>query len=131
MCKIKRLTYEESRAKYFTKLIEAHKKALEMVEKFCPDEKVKQKRCSEQSEIIQYINDSQQALKKNEELKRLLKLAIEDFDTLYDYELVKCSSDFECKYCPFCTRDINSGLYCCNEWRYKEEAEKLLEGDNK
>ena len=127
----KRLTYEESRAEYFTKLIEAHKKALEMVEKFCPDEKVKQERYSEQSEIIQYINDSQQALKKNEELKRLLKLAIEDFDTLYDYELVKCSSDFECKYCPFCTRDINSGLYCCNEWRYKEEAEKLLEGDNK
>lgn len=77
----KRLTYEESRAEYFTKLIEAHKKALEMVEKFCPDEKVNQERYSEQSEIIQYITDAQQALKKNEELKRLLKLAIEDFDT--------------------------------------------------
>ena len=77
------------------------------------------------------VSEYQELAGENRELKRLLKLAIEDFDTLYDYELVKCSSDFECKYCPFCTRDINSGLYCCNEWRYKEEAEKLLEGDNK
>ena len=81
---------------------------------------------------LEKLNEIKKGLQKeNRELKRLLKLAIEDFDTLYDYELVKCSSDFECKYCPFCTRDINSGLYCCNEWRYKEEAEKLLEGDNK
>lgn len=81
---------------------------------------------------LEKLNEIKKGLRKeNRELKRLLKLAIEDFDTLYDYELVKCSSDFECKYCPFCTRDINSGLYCCNEWRYKEEAEKLLEGDNK
>lgn len=77
------------------------------------------------------VREYQELAGENRELKKLLKLAIEDFDTLYDYELVKCSSDFECKYCPFCTRDINSGLYCCNEWRYKEEAEKLLEGDNK
>ena len=77
------------------------------------------------------VREYQELASENRELKKLLKLAIEDFDTLYDYELVKCSSDFECKYCPFCTRDINSGLYCCNEWRYKEEAEKLLEGDNK
>lgn len=81
---------------------------------------------------LEKLNEIKKGLQKeNRELKRLLKLAIEDFDALYDYELVKCSSDFECKYCPFCTRDINSGLYCCNEWRYKEEAEKLLEGDNK
>lgn len=39
---------------------------------------------------------------ENRELKKILKLAIEDFDTLYNYELVKCSSDFECKYCPHC-----------------------------
>ena len=129
MCKIKRLKYAESRAEYFTKLIEAHKKALEMVEKFCPDEKIKQKRCSEQSEIIQYINDSQQALKKNEELKRLLKLAIEDFDTLFE-ETPECSFNFDCKYCPFGEIDTD-GIPNCNEWRYKEEAEKLLEGDNK
>lgn len=77
------------------------------------------------------VGDYQGLADENRELKRLLKLAIEDFDTLYDYELVKCSSDFECKYCPFCTRAINDGLYYCNEWRYKEEAEKLLEGDNK
>ena len=83
-------------------------------------------------ESVQVVREYVKCLEnKNREFKRLLKLAIEDFDTLYDYELVKCSSDFECKYCPFCTRDINSGLYCCNEWRYKEEAEKLLEGDNK
>ena len=77
--------------------------------------------------VIEY----QKLASENRELKKLLKLAIEDFDTLYYYELIKCSSDFECKYCPFCTRNINDGLYYCTEWRYKEEAEKLLKGDNK
>lgn len=75
------------------------------------------------------VREYQELASENRELKRLLKLAIEDFDTLYNYELVKCSSDFECKYCPFCTRDINSGLYCCNGWRYKEEAENLLKSE--
>lgn len=91
------------------------------------------KKCNEylESGVDLYKHKVRILRDENRELKKLLKLAIEDFDTLYDYELVKCSSDFECKYCPFCTRDINSGLYCCNEWKYKEEAEKLLEGDNK
>ena len=73
-----------------------------------------------------YIEDLQG---ENRELKRVLKLAIDDFDTLYDYGLIKCSPDFECKYCPFCTRDINDGLYYCTKWRYKEEAKKLLKGE--
>lgn len=122
MCKIKRLTYEESRAKYFTKLIEAHKKALEMVEKFCPDEKIKQKRCSEQSEIIQYINDSQQALKKNEELKRLLKLAIADFEFV-----TKMCDETQCENCPH-NYMRNYPCDCC-EWQYKDEAENLLKSE--
>lgn len=122
MCKIKRLTYEESRAEYFTKLIEAHKKALEMVEKFCPDEKVKQERCSEQSEIIQYITDAQQALKKNEELKKLLKRAIEDFENV-----TKTCDETQCENCPH--NYLHSYPCGCCEWQYKGEAEKLLKMD--
>lgn len=123
MCKIKRLTYEESRAEYFTKLIEAHKKALEMVEKFCPDEKIKQKRCSEQSEIIQYINDSQQALKKNEELKRLLKLAIEDIDNCSFCSMCANHNDeSKCRKCKAITLDMF-------KWKHGDEAEKLLKSE--
>lgn len=123
MCKIKRLTYEESRAEYFTKLIEAHKKALEMVEKFCPDEKIKQKRCSEQNEIIQYINDAQQALKKNEELKRLLKLAIEDIDNCSFCSMCANHNDEnKCRKCKAITLDMF-------KWKHGDEAEKLLKSE--
>lgn len=122
MFKIKRLIYEENRAKYFTNLIETHKKALEMVEKFCPDEKIKQERRSEQSEIIQYITDAQQALKQNEELKRLLKLAIADFE-----RVTRMCEGVQCDSCPH-NYLRNYSCDCC-EWQYKDDAEKLLKMD--
>lgn len=64
---------------------------------------------------------------ENRELKRLLKLAIEGFDALYETD--ECSLGIDCKYCPFCTRDINDGLCSCNGWKYKKQAEKLLKGE--
>lgn len=78
---------------------------------------------------IKNLRDDLNMLRKeNRELKRLLKLAIEDFDTLFE-ETPECSFNLDCKYCPFGEIDTD-GIPNCNEWRYKEEAEKLLEGDN-
>ena len=81
-------------------------------------------------ESVQVVREYVKCLEnKNRELKRLLKLAIEDFDTLFE-ETPECSFNLDCKYCPFGEIDTD-GIPNCNEWRYKEEAEKLLEGDNK
>ena len=75
------------------------------------------------------VREYQELAGENRELKKLLKLAIEDFDTLFE-ETPECSFNLDCKYCPFGEIDTD-GIPNCNEWRYKEEAEKLLEGDNK
>lgn len=75
------------------------------------------------------VREYQELAGENRELKKLLKLAIEDFDTLFE-ETSECSFNLGCKYCPFGEIDTD-GIPNCNEWRYKEEAEKLLEGDNK
>ena len=81
-------------------------------------------------ESVQVVREYVKCLEnKNREFKRLLKLAIEDFDTLFE-ETPECSFNLDCKYCPFGEIDTD-GIPNCNEWRYKEEAEKLLEGDNK
>ena len=81
-------------------------------------------------ESVQVVREYVKCLEnKNREFKRLLKLAIEDFDTLFE-ETNECSFNLGCKYCPFGEIDTD-GMPNCNEWRYKEEAEKLLEGDNK
>lgn len=53
----------------------------------------------------------------NRELKRLLKLAIEDFD--YSMNIGKCN---------ICGNSCCEATTIC-KWRYKDEAEKLLKGD--
>lgn len=62
--------------------------------------------------------------KENKELKRLLKLAVEDFETIVHMDFECNLFRFECGDCPF----RNDKTKTCNgEWIHLAEAEKLLE----
>ncbi len=58
------------------------------------------------------------------EYKRLLKAAVEDFDTMHNH-IWDCT---DCKSCPLNRGELG---ICGQMWRYADEAEKLLkEGEN-
>lgn len=61
---------------------------------------------------------------ENKELKRLLKLAVDDFDFIYlehSCAYMKCSTD-----CPYNGSEAN----CCKgEWKHADEAMKLIGDD--
>ena len=58
------------------------------------------------------------------EYKRLLKAAVEDFDTMHNH-IWDCT---DCKSCPLNRGELG---ICGQMWRYADEAEKLLkEADN-
>ena len=63
--------------------------------------------------------DYQELASENRELKRLLKLAIDDLD--YAMNVGKCA---------ICSKSCCEATSIC-KWRYKEEVEKLLEGDDR
>ena len=67
-------------------------------------------------------NDLNMLRKENRELKRLLKLAIADFECV-----TKMCDETQCENCPH-NYLRNYPCDCC-EWQYKDEAEKLLKGE--
>ncbi len=66
--------------------------------------------------------DYQELAGENRELKRLLKLAIEDFENV-----TKTCDETQCENCPH-NYLHNYPCGCC-EWQYKVEAEKLLKSE--
>ena len=62
-------------------------------------------------------------LQENEQLKALLKLAVEDIYEICD---VPCQN-FEC--CDYCTRDGDNDCYHCFNWKHANEAMKLIGGN--
>lgn len=68
------------------------------------------------------VREYQKLAGENRELKRLLKLAIADFEFV-----TKMCDETQCENCPH-NYMRNYPCDCC-EWQYKDEAEKLLKGD--
>ena len=69
---------------------------------------------------LEKLNEIKKGLQKeNRELKRLLKLAIADFECV-----TKMCDETQCENCPH-NYMRNYPCDCC-EWQYKDEAEKLL-----
>lgn len=71
--------------------------------------------CSEQILKIVRLED------ENAELKRLLRLALNDFEFIYDEH--SCTGECECDtFCPY-----NMEKYrCLGKWKHAEEALKLI-----
>lgn len=71
------------------------------------------------------MNAHRKLMKENADLKRLLRLALNDFEFIYDEH--SCAGECECDtFCPY-----NGGKeYCCKgKWKHAEEAMKLLGDD--
>ena len=74
--------------------------------------------CSERIQKIVRLEE------ENKELKRLLRLVVEDFDFIYREHscvAIGCSTD-----CPYSDDET---YYCKGEWQHAEEAMKLLGDD--
>ena len=81
----------------------------------------------EKQKLINYelVDENQEFVNENKELKRLLRLAVEDFDFIYREHscvAIECSTD-----CPYSDDET---YYCKGEWKHAEEASELL-GDDK
>lgn len=75
---------------------------------------------------IKAIDIAVKALQENKELKRLLKLAVDDFDYIdKNFGCAGCHKGWE--KCPYNTGEKD----CCTEkWKYHDEAMKLIGEDN-
>lgn len=62
------------------------------------------------------------AIKELEKAKGLLKQAVDDFANM-DFHIFEC--DRVCDTCP-----IHGNRDTCDEWRYADEALKLIGGEN-
>lgn len=73
--------------------------------------------------ITEALNIAIKALEENTELKRLLRLAVEDFDFIYQEHscaITECSED-----CPY-----NDEKDCClGKWKHHDEALRLIGGE--
>lgn len=82
----------------------------------------------EKQKSINYelVEENQEFVNENKELKRLLRLAVEDFEFIFDEH--SCTSARKCDtFCPY-----NGGEEdCCKgKWQHAEEAMKILEDKN-
>ena len=68
------------------------------------------------------VREYQKLVGENRELKRLLGIAIADFEFV-----TKMCDETQCENCPH-NYMRNYPCDCC-EWQYKDEAEKLLKGE--
>jgi hypothetical protein len=75
--------------------------------------------------IREYKAESIAQKKLIAEYKRLLKLAVEDFDSIYCRLGDACEPMPDCDVCPF----IPSGRACNCQWRYADEALALIGED--
>lgn len=81
----------------------------------------------EHQEYVEALQIAVKVLKENAELKRLLRLAVNDFEIMGNEVYYKgCDFDFRCKLCPF---HCYSGG-CSTKWRYTNEVLNLI-GDDK
>ena len=79
---------------------------------------------SEFAKDIEAIDVAIEALEETAELKRLLRLALNDFEFIYDEH--SCAGECECDtFCPY-NREKNR---CWGKWKHAEEAMKLLGDD--
>lgn len=67
-----------------------------------------------------YLSEAIKALEENAELKRMLKLAVEDIDI--------AMGDSTCAICKFILRGCDDSTPCT--WRYLDKAMKLIGGEN-
>ena len=72
------------------------------------------------------------AAEENKELKRLLRLAVDDFRWLAANSNAEGDCivhvNIECRYCPLSKFDFNDYSVRCR-WEHEEEALKLIGGD--
>ena len=67
------------------------------------------------------INNFSRLEEENKELKRLLKLALNDFKFIYDEH--SCTGECECDTC--CPYNMEKNR-CLGKWKHAEEALKLI-----
>lgn len=85
---------------------------------------------AEQNDQYVFIHELMSELK---EAKRLLKLAVEDFETIesnleYDEHCVIKTHSIRCDECPLSATTMSAAtIYRC-KWRHADEALKLIEG---
>lgn len=81
----------------------------------------------EHRQLADWLVELKQLREETSKLKRLLKLAVDDFDVMGNEVYYKgCDFDFRCKLCPF---HCYSGG-CSTKWRYTNEVLNLI-GDDK
>lgn len=81
----------------------------------------------EHRQLADWLTELKQLREETSKLKRLLKLAVDDFDVMGNEVYYKgCDFDFRCKLCPF---HCYSGG-CSTKWRYTNEVLNLI-GDDK
>lgn len=79
---------------------------------------------SEFAKDIEAIDVAVKALEETAELKRLLRLALNDFEFIYDEH--SCTGECECDTC--CPYNMEKNR-CLGKWKHAEEALKLLGDD--
>lgn len=81
----------------------------------------------EHRQLADWLAELKQLREETSKLKRLLKLAVNDFEVMGNEVYYKgCDFDFRCKLCPF---HCYSGG-CSTKWRYTNEVLNLI-GDDK
>ena len=77
----------------------------------------------EKQKSINYelVDENQELINENNELKRLLRLAVDGFEHIGKH-FTLCSHD-DCDKCPYY---IGERLICPDKWKHAEEAMKLL-----
>lgn len=80
-------------------------------------------------ELVEVMLDDIDRIKaENRELKKMLRLAVEDLDFIRKSQGRICSFSFECTECPF---SGGQNKFCAkNNWRYADKALRLI-GDDK
>ena len=73
-------------------------------------------------EFYTRFTDVEKLQAENAELKELLKLAIEGFAIVGQYD-VGCSAEDDCEKCPF---NLAEEERCLNHWRYESKVKELL-----
>ena len=81
----------------------------------------------EKQKSINYelLKENQEFVNENKELKRLLRLALNDFEFIYDEH--SCTGECECD--TFCPYNMEKNR-CLGKWKHAEEASELLGDDD-
>ena len=94
---------------------------------------VKLKDMKEAVELLQELNaENDQLTSQLLEAKRLLKAAVDDFAKLdrVNTKLRNCMiPDMDCADCPLNWDSVDDSVEPCHNWRYTNEALKLIGGD--